>query len=576
MRVGRRYLGPLLVRQFPPELPFGFVGRVLPPTADAELFVEAHRIPHGRALEILHGARSVAEAELASGEGGSATPELELEGSAATELGRAVAHRTQELWRVGLRWVAHGTSRPQVEAERQRLSDRLAALGFRGRVPRCEVRGAVSPSALEGTENRPAGFWQTLSTDGLAALFPFADETILEPAGVLVGLALSDASPVFLDRWSQASHSWGIFGTTGAGKSFTSGLLLLRTRWLRPETEVVILDPLGEYAGLVRAMGGEVVRLAGASAGRLNPLDPVTAGNDRREKAGRVGAMMRALFPTLRDEEAAALDSAVSRLYETVEGTPTFDDLLDRVAAPREDSGRLPTLLEVFRSGSMRSVNGPTTIHPEARVVAVDFSGIPDDQLPFHLTYVLDWTYGRLQSRPGPKLILLDEAHLLARHEATATFLDRVVRHLRHFEAGLLLVSQNPDDFLQRANGRSVLRNLYATAFLRLPEVSAETRTFFGLTAAEAEWLPKARLPREAGYAESLWRIGEWHLPLAIVASTPEYEFLGARLGRPSAGIPDSLFPLEGEVYRGRGDQPPAWRRDPRPTDPPTGAPAGA
>jgi hypothetical protein len=56
--------------------------------------------------------------------------------------------------------------------------------------------------------------------------------------------------------------------------------------------------------------------------------------------------------------------------------------------------------------------------------------------------------------------------------------------------------------------------------------VSRETREFFGLTAAEAEWLPKARLPADAGYSESLWRIGELHLPLAIIASTPEYLFL--------------------------------------------------
>ena len=59
-----------------------------------------------------------------------------------------------------------------------------------------------------------------------------------------------------------------------------------------------------------------------------------------------------------------------------------------------------------------------------------------------------------------------------------------------------------------------------------------------GLTSAEAEWLPKARLPRDAGYSESLWRVGEFHLPLAVVASTPEYEFLGRSLGREGNEVP--------------------------------------
>jgi len=532
VRRGARYVAPLVVRQFPPEVPFGFVGRVVPTSAEVDLRVEAHRLPPGQALAIVHGARAVAEAELAAGHAGSATEELEIERGAAEELGRAVAHREQELWRVGVVFAATAPSRARAEAERERLAERLAVLGFRSRVPRFEAALAVGPVDDGRASPRPPGYWQTLPTDGLAALFPFVDETVLEPGGVLVGLSLANASPVFLDRWAHASHSWGLFGTTGSGKSFAAALTVLRSRWLRPELEVIVLDPLGEFGAFARALGGTVCRPAAGGDGRMNPLDPATAGGDRREKAGRVAAMLRALFPSLRDEEAAALDAAVSRLFAGPAAVPTFEDLAREVAQGPGSDGRLAGLLEVFRSGSLRATNGPTTFATDATVVDVDLAGIPDDQMPFHLAYVLDWAYGRLAARPGPKLIVLDEAHLLARHPATTEFLDRLVRHMRHFSAGLLLLTQNPDDFLARPSGRSLLRNLYATAFLRLPEVSAEVRAFFGLSTAEAEWLPKARLPREAGYAESLWRVGEGHLPLAIVASTPEYEFLTGALGR--------------------------------------------
>ena len=531
LRVGRSYRAPLLVRQFPPEIPFGFMGRVLPTTEPVELSVEMYRIPSARALEMLHGVRAVAETELASGGNARHTSELEVEREAAEQFGRAVARRTQELWKVGLRWVAVGTSRPRAESVRTRLTERLATLGFRTRIPRYEVRSALAPSELGGGDSRPLGYWQTLPTDGVAALFPFVDESIVEPGGILVGLALSDASPVFLNRWRHPSHSWGIFGTTGAGKSFAAALTLLRTRWMRPDVEVTILDPLGEFAPFVRALGGSVVGLADGAVGRLNPLDPVTTGGDRREKAARVGTMLRALFPSLGDEESATLDAAVSRLYARGPAIPTFDDLLAEVRETDQPSSRLESFLGVFRTGSLRGMNGPTTVGAELDLVAVDFRGVPNDQLPFHLSYVLEWAYGRLRHRPGPKILLVDEAHLLLRHSATAEFLDRVVRHVRHFTAGVLLLSQSPEDFLAQPSGCAVLRNLYATAFLRLPEVSSDARSFFGLTAAEAEWLPKARLPREAGYSESLWRVGELHLPLAIIASTPEYEFLVSTLG---------------------------------------------
>ncbi len=535
LRIGRRYRAPLLLRQFPPEVPFAFVGRVLPTTEPVELAVELHRLPAARALEILHGARAVAEAELTSG-GGPQTSELEVERATAEEFGRAVARRTQELWKAGIRLVALGPSRPRAEAVRTRLTERLSALGFRARVPRYEVRSTLGPPGLSGDDPRPAGFWQILPTDGVAALYPFVDETVLEPGGVLVGLALSDASPVFLNRWEHASFSWGLFGTTGAGKTFTAALVLLRTRWMRPRFEATILDPLGEFSGFVRALGGSVIEISEGGERRLNPLDPVTTGGDRREKAARVTAMLRALFPSLEDAESAALDTAVTGLYERGPAVPTFDDLIAEVGRGVGASGRLGTLLDVFRTGSLKSVNGPTTVVPGPGPVSVDFRGVPDDHLAFHLSYLLDWAYGRLKDRPGEKLLLLDEAHLLVRSPATADFLDRVVRHVRHFDAGVLLLSQSPEDFLASPEGRATLRNLSATAFLRLPEVSDDARAFFGLTPAEAEWLPRARLPRDVGYSESLWRIDELHLPLAIVASTPEYEFLRATLvGTPPA-----------------------------------------
>jgi hypothetical protein len=535
-RIGTSYRAPLLISQFPSEVPFGFLGRVLATNEAIELTVEAHRYDASRALALLHRARSVAAAELAVGGDGASPSELEVEHASAEELGRDIARRTQELWKVGVRFVTVGATRPRVEAVRLRLQERLARMGFRTHIPRYETDALLAPVDLIRAVHRPPGYWQTLPTDGLAALFPFGDETLLEPRGVLLGVALADASPVFLDRWAHASHSWGVFGTTGSGKTFATALTLLRTRWMRREVELTILDPLGEFGQFVRAIGGSVVSLAGPGAGRLNPLDPVTTGGDRREKAARVGAMMRALFPSLHDEEIAALDAGVTRLYEARVGVPTFSDLRTTIASGSPGSQRLATLLDVLTVGSLGYLDGPTTVELATGPISIDFRGVADDHLAFHLAYVLDWAYGRLRDRPGPKLLVVDEAHLLARHAATEELLERIVRHLRHFEAGMIVLTQNPDDFLARASGRSLLRNLYATAFLRLPEVSPAVREFFGLTPAEAEWLPKARLPRDVGYSESLWRIGELHLPLAIIASTPEFEFLSSTLGTAPTG----------------------------------------
>ncbi|MCI4369161.1 MAG: DUF853 family protein [Thermoplasmata archaeon] len=528
---------PLLVPGLPPELPFGFLGRALPTSGFLEMRLQLHRVPGDRALELLGRAGAVAMAEM---EGRSDAPgarpsQFALELESSQELARRVAGREQELYRVGISFHGRGTAGGRAEKLRRELAHRLELLGFRTRMPTYEAKASVDAPDLAGTERRPVGYWHTLHTDGVAAFFPFVDETVAEAGGVLLGLLLDDASPVLLDRWSHSSHSWGLFGSTGSGKTFAATLWTMRTLWQRPETEVMIVDPLGEFAGWARGLGGTALELAGGSAGRLNPLDPVTTGGDRQEKAGRVGTQLRALFPSLLDEEAAVLDACVNRLFDNEHELPTFSSLLEEVERSKGRAGRLPELLEVFRSGSLRHLDGPTNVVWGASPLVISLKGLPEAHLPFHLTYVLDALYGRLRSGDHPKLLVIDEAHLLARHAPTAEFLDRIVRHVRHFGAGVLLLSQNPDDFLSTESGRSLLRNLRATVLLRLSEVSEATRSFFALTSAESEWLPRARLPKEAGYSEALLRLGPSHLPIAVIASTPEYDLLRGLLLTPEA-----------------------------------------
>ena len=70
----------------------------------------------------------------------------------------------------------------------------------------------------------------------------------------------------------------GSSGSTGSGKSFAASLFALRTRWTRPDVELYLIDPLGEFAAVAQATGGAVVRPAVPGGPRINPLDPGIAG----------------------------------------------------------------------------------------------------------------------------------------------------------------------------------------------------------------------------------------------------------------------------------------------------------
>jgi uncharacterized protein DUF87 len=534
VRVPGGALAPLLVPRLPPRIPFGFLGRLLGGNREFGAFLELLPEPALPSLRTLEEVATRAEAELSSTvpppDGRRA--ELEREAESAREVGRSLAAREQRLFRCGLCFVAGGKSPVEAERARGRLERLLEAAGFRLRVPVYEGAEALSPPSAGTPVRRPAGYWHLLPSDSAAAFFPFVDESQLEPRGVLVGLALEDAAPVVLNRWSHASHSWGVFGATGSGKSFAAALIASRERWMHPGLSTAVLDPLGEFGGWARSLGGEVLRLGPGAGARLNPLDPAGNSGSGAEKAARAGALLASLFPSLRDEEGALLDRALQRLYDA-RGRPTFSELIAEVERDGARVPRLLSLLETFRSGSLRYLDGPTTASLEGDPLVVDLTGVAPEQRAFHLCYTLDALAARLAERSGPKLLIVDEAHLLATHPGTASFLDGLVRRVRHHSAGLLLLSQSPDDFLRTPTGRSTLRNLRATLLLRLNPVSPEARSFFALSLPEAEWLSRARLPREAGYSEGLLRFGPAHLPIAIVAATPEYEWLSSVLVGP-------------------------------------------
>src|SRR5580658_6493529 len=56
-RIGLRYRAPLLLQALPPEVPFGFLERVLPTTESIDLRVELHRIPPDQAQAMVEHAR---------------------------------------------------------------------------------------------------------------------------------------------------------------------------------------------------------------------------------------------------------------------------------------------------------------------------------------------------------------------------------------------------------------------------------------------------------------------------------------------------------------------------------------
>ena len=73
-------------------------------------------------------------------------------------------------------------------------------------------------------------------TSGLLATYPFISSSIFDKDGIFIGTNIYNNSLVFIDRYSTNKYknaNISIFGTSGAGKSFYTKLLILRYKLLR-------------------------------------------------------------------------------------------------------------------------------------------------------------------------------------------------------------------------------------------------------------------------------------------------------------------------------------------------------
>ena len=85
---------------------------------------------------------------------------------------------------------------------------------------------------------------RNILTSGIISTYPFISSTIFDENGIFIGTNIYNNSLVFIDRYDTTKYKNAnicIFGTSGAGKSFYTKLLILRFRLIG--IKQYIIDP---------------------------------------------------------------------------------------------------------------------------------------------------------------------------------------------------------------------------------------------------------------------------------------------------------------------------------------------
>ena len=102
---------------------------------------------------------------------------------------------------------------------------------------------AILPLMENGIDVKEAAKRNVL-TSGLLATYPFISSAIFDETGIFIGTNIYNNSLVFIDRYDKNKYKNAnicIFGTSGAGKSFYTKLLILRYKLLGIKQYVI--DP---------------------------------------------------------------------------------------------------------------------------------------------------------------------------------------------------------------------------------------------------------------------------------------------------------------------------------------------
>ena len=172
---------------------------------------------------------------------------------------------------------------------------------------------------------------RNILTSGLLCTYPFISSSIFDEEGIFIGKNIYNNSLIFVDRYNTDKYknaNMCIFGTSGAGKSFYTKLLILRYRLYG--IEQFVIDPEREYIKLAKELHGTEIKIGPSSNTYVNVLDIREESLEDGEqgylatKISKLIGFFNLIFGELNEEEKAILEEKLIEVYNLK--NITFDD----------------------------------------------------------------------------------------------------------------------------------------------------------------------------------------------------------------------------------------------------------
>ena len=376
---------------------------------------------------------------------------------------------------------------------------------------------------------------RNMDTTSLASTFPFTSATLTQDKGIMYGINEQNGSLIIFDRYSLENANEVVLGKSGAGKSYLIKLEVLRQFMFG--TEVIIIDPEGEYEALSKTLGGEYVSFTPSEPVKINPFDLSGIYEEGENELGlkilSLHGLLGIVMGKLDSGEDAILDRAMVETYRqkgitadpaTQKKQPPLMEDLYKVLIGMEDqtAKNLALRLEKFIKGSLSGIfNQQSNFDITNPFTVFSIKALEEELRPIAMHIILDFVWTRVRKSLKKRLLILDEAWYIMKYEDSASFVYGIAKRARKYYLALTTATQDVQDFLSTDYGKAVLSNSSIQMLLKQSptEVDLIAKTFY-LSEGERELL----LSSDIG--EGLFFAGQNHVVMKVIAAPYEHTLI--------------------------------------------------
>ena len=327
-----------------------------------------------------------------------------------------------------------------------------------------------------------------------ATCIPWIEAGCSDHRGYRLGAAIRSGLPVTVAPFDTDRHpnsNIAVFAASGHGKSFAIGALVLEAAVAGVNS--VIIDPEGEYRGVVKALGGRYLELAPGTAAAVNVFEGVD--DDPEETVAAVVGLVTVLCgDRLGDVERAVVDAAARDAIQRAHAEHRVPLLEDCLPTLDEQARPVATVVRRFCTGGLGALfNRPTSLVVDSGVCAISLRDMPPEHVAAATLIVASWLWELVRKDQRRRHIVFDEVGALCVHRPVRELLVQLARRCRKYSASLVVATQNAQDLLSSDEGSVIATN--CAVILLGGHRAAETARMeqaFGLTEAQRSFLETA------------------------------------------------------------------------------------